>query len=264
MNAAKEEADDDDDANNNGLRRRRRNRTNKTDDDYDEETDGKQRQKMTFTRDDDDDDDDAEDNNNNNSKDDDDEFVLSNVRPNRIPAKEEEEEEEASIKERARTLKRRLQYEVLEEQRWREALKSDDISLKRGRIGKTYVQRRVQTHDFVRAKRGSGRSASTSAVCGSHTSSQNGRRMRGCATSEHILPPLKGRQQKAMTITGDFIRAAKPKTFATLKVVLDAVAERYEIDQEKTVWTKTLWKYVSQEWDFRYYEMNDGLSLIHI
>ena len=258
VNAAKEEDDDDDDANNNGLRRRRRNRTNKTDDDYDEETDGKQRQKMTFTRDDDDDDDDAEDNNNNNSKDDDDEFVLSNVRPNRIPAKEEEEEEEASIKERARTLKRRLQYEVLEEQRWREALKSDDISLKRGRIGKTYVQRRVQTHDFVRAKRGSGRSASTSAVCGSHTSSQNGRRMRGCATSEHILPPLKGRQQKAMTITGDFIRAAKPKTFATLKVVLDAVAERYEIDQEKTVWTKTLWKYVSQEWDFRYYEMNDG------
>ena len=37
----------------------------------------------------------------------------------------------------------------------------------------------------------------------------------------------------------------------------DAVAERYEVDQEKTVWTKTLWKYVSQEWDFRYYEMND-------
>ena len=140
-------------------------------------------------------------------------------------------------------------------------MESNDISLKRGRIGKTYVQRRVQPHDFVRAKRGSGRSASTSAVCGSHTSSQNGRRMRGCATSEQ-LPPLKGRQQKAMTITGDFIRAAKPKTFATLKVVLDAVAERYEVDQEKTVWTKTLWKYVSQEWDFRYYEMN--LSLIHI
>ena len=35
------------------------------------------------------------------------------------------------------------------------------------------------------------------------------------------------------------------------------MAERYEVDAEKTVWTKTLWKYVSQEWDFRYYEMND-------
>ena len=150
VKAAKEE---DDDANNNGLRRRR-NRTNKTDDYFDEETfGGKQhRQKMTFMRDDDDDD--AEDNNNNSK--DDDEFVLSNnVRRNKT-AKEEEEEEEASIKERARTLKRRLQYEVLEEQRWREALKSNDISLKRGRIGKTYVQRRVQTHDLVRAKSGAG------------------------------------------------------------------------------------------------------------
>ena len=117
---------------------------------------------MTVMRDDDDDDDDEDDNN--NSKDDD-EFVLSNVRRNRTANEEEEEEEEASIKERARTLKRRLQGEVLEEQRWREALESNDISLKRGRIGKTYVQRRVQTHDFVRAKRGSGRSASTSAVC---------------------------------------------------------------------------------------------------
>jgi hypothetical protein len=64
-----------------------------------------------------------------------------------------------------------------------------------------------------------------------------------------------------MTITGDFIRAAKPKTFATLKVVLDAVAERYEVDQEKTVWTKTLWKYVSQEWDFRYYEKSSLMAI---
>ena len=141
-------ANEEDDDANNGLRRRRRRRnrtTNKTD--YDEETGGKQRQKMT-TRDlyddDDDDDDDAEENN--NSKDDD-EFVLSNVRPNRT-ANEEEEEEEA-IKERARKLKIRLQGEVLEEQRWREALESDDISKRR--IGRTY-QRRVQTHDLVRAK----------------------------------------------------------------------------------------------------------------
>ena len=253
-------ANEEDDDANNGLRRRRRRRnrtTNKTD--YDEETGGKQRQKMT-TRDlyddDDDDDDDAEENN--NSKDDD-EFVLSNVRPNRT-ANEEEEEEEA-IKERARKLKIRLQGEVLEEQRWREALESDDISKRR--IGRTY-QRRVQTHDLVRAKSGSSRSSGSRfsgrgeewarTAVASSTSSQNGR----SGYTSHQLPPLKGRQQKAMTITGDFIRAAKPKTFATLKVVLDAVAERYEVDQEKTVWTKTLWKYVSQEWDFRYYEMNDG------
>ena len=252
-------ANEEDDDANNGLRRRRRRRnrtTNKTD--YDEETGGKQRQKMTMRDlydDDDDDDDDAE---NNNSKDDD-EFVLSNVRPNRTANEEEEEE---AIKERARKLKIRLQGEVLEEQRWREALESDDISKRR--IGRTY-QRRVQTHDLVRAKSGSSRSSGSrfsgrgeewarTAVARS-TSSQNGR-SRGCASEQ--LPPLKGRQQKAMTITGDFIRAAKPKTFATLKVVLDAVAERYEVDQEKTVWTKTLWKYVSQEWDFRYYEMNDG------
>ena len=244
----------DDDANKNGSRRRRRrNRTtNKTD--HDEETKGgKQRQKMT-TRDlCDDDDDDAE---NNDSKDD--EFVFSNVRRHRTA----NEEEEASIKERARDLKIRLQGEVLEEQRRREALESDDISKRT--VGRTH-QRRVQTHDFVRAKRGRSRSSGSrfsgrgeewarTAVARS-TSSQNGR-SRGCASEQ--LPPLKGRQQKAMTITGDFIRAAKPKTFATLKVVLDAVAERYEVDQEKTVWTKTLWKYVSQEWDFRYYEMNDG------
>jgi pentatricopeptide repeat protein len=254
-------ANEEDDDANNGLRRRRRRRnrtTNKTD--YDEETGGKQRQKMT-TRDlyddDDDDDDDAEENN--NSKDDD-EFVLSNVRPNRT-ANEEEEEEEEAIKERARKLKIRLQGEVLEEQRWREALESDDISKRR--IGRTY-QRRVQTHDLVRAKSGSSRSSGSRfsgrgeewarTAVASSTSSQNGR----SGYTSHQLPPLKGRQQKAMTITGDFIRAAKPKTFATLKVVLDAVAERYEVDQEKTVWTKTLWKYVSQEWDFRYYEMNDG------
>ena len=254
VKAANEE---DDDANNGLRRRRRRNRTtNKTD--YDEETGGKQRQKMTMRDlydDDDDDDDDAE---NNNSKDDD-EFVLSNVRPNRTANEEEEEE---AIKERARKLKIRLQGEVLEEQRWREALESDDISKRR--IGRTY-QRRVQTHDLVRAKSGSSRSSGSRfsgrgeewarTAVASSTSSQNGR-SRGCASEQ--LPPLKGRQQKAMTITGDFIRAAKPKTFATLKVVLDAVAERYEVDQEKTVWTKTLWKYVSQEWDFRYYEMNDG------
>ena len=253
VKAANEE---DDDANNGLRRRRRRNRTtNKTD--YDEETGGKQRQKMT-TRDlyddDDDDDDDAEENN--NSKDDD-EFVLSNVRRNRTA----NEEEEASIKERARKLKIRLQGEVLEEQRWREALESDDISKRR--IGRTY-QRRVQTPDLVRAKSGSSRSSGSRfsgrgeewarTAVASSTSSQNGR----SGYTSHQLPPLKGRQQKAMTITGDFIRAAKPKTFATLKVVLDAVAERYEVDQEKTVWTKTLWKYVSQEWDFRYYEMNDG------
>ena len=202
-------------------------------------------------------DDDAEDNNNNNNNNSkDDEFVLStNFRPNNGTANDvEEEEEEASIKERARKLKNRLEAEVLEEQRWREALESDDISKRR--IGRTY-QRRVQTHDLVRAKSGSSRSSAsrfaTSAVARS-TSSQNGR-SRGCASEQ--LPPLKGRQQKAMTITGDFIRTAKPKTFATLKVVLDAVAERYEVDAEKTVWTKTLWKYVSQEWDFRYYEMND-------
>jgi len=228
----------------NGLRNRR-NRTTQTEDE--EETDGKQQQRMT-TRDYDDDNDDDDDADNNSK---DDEFVLSNFRRNRTA----NVEEEASIKERARALKNRLEAEVLEEQRWKEALESDDISKRR--IGRTY-QRRVQTHDLVRAKSGSSRSSAsrfaTSAVARS-TSSQNGR-SRGCTSQQ--LPPLKGRQQKAMTITGDFIRAAKPKTFATLKVVLDAVAERYEVDQEKTVWTKTLWKYVSQEWDFRYYEMNDG------
>jgi len=127
-----------------------------------------------------DDDDDDDDNKNNNSKDDD-EFVLSNVRPNRT-ANEEEEEEEASIKERARKLKIRLQGEVLEEQRWREALESDDISKRR--IGRTY-QRRVQTHDLVRAKRGSSRSSASRfsgrgeewarTAVASSTSSQNGR-----------------------------------------------------------------------------------------
>ena len=245
INAFKAAKEDDFDASN-GLRNRRRT-TNKTEYDDEEEADRKQQQRMT-TRDDDynDYDDDAEDNN--NSKDD--EFVLSNFRRNPTA----NVEEEASIKERARALKNRLEAEVLEEQRWREALESDDISKRR--IGRTY-QRRVQTHDLVRAKSGSSRSSAsrfaTSAVARS-TSSQNGR-SRGCTSQQ--LPPLKGRQQKAMTITGDFIRAAKPKTFATLKVVLDAVAERYEVDVEKTVWTKTLWKYVSQEWDFRYYEMND-------
>ena len=255
IDAHKAAKEDDFDASN-GLRNRRRT-TNKTDHEEEEEADRKQRQRMT-TRDDDcnDYDDDAEDNNNNNNNNSkDDEFVLStNFRPNNGTANDVEEEEEASIKERARKLKNRLEAEVLEEQRWKEALESDDISKRR--IGRTY-QRRVQTHDLVRAKSGSSRSSAsrfaTSAVARS-TSSQNGR-SRGCASEQ--LPPLKGRQQKAMTITGDFIRTAKPKTFATLKVVLDAVAERYEVDAEKTVWTKTLWKYVSQEWDFRYYEMND-------
>ena len=240
----------------NGLRNRRRT-TNKTTEREDEErADRKQqRQKMT-TREYDD----AEENNNNNNNNrkDDDEFVLSNFHhPNETLANVGEEEE-AAIKERARALKNRLEAEVLEEQRWKEALESDDISKRR--IGRgTHQKRRVQTHDVVRAKRGSSRSSAsrfaTSAVASRSTSSQNGRRPPGCASQQ--LPPLKGRQQKAMTITGDFIRAAKPKTFATLKVVLDAVAERYEVDAEKTVWTKTLWKYVSQEWDFRYYEKND-------
>ena len=235
----------------NGLRRRR-NRTTRTE--YEEETDGKQQQQKMTTReydyDDDDDDDDDADNK------DDDEFVLSNFRPTPTA----KEEEEASRVQRAHTLKIRLEAEVLEETRWREAGESDDISKRR--IGKTY-QRRVQTHDLVRAKSGSGSSSASSfggrgeewartAVARS-TSAQNGRR--GCTS--HRLPPLKGRQQKAMTITGDFIRTAKPKTFATLKVVLDAVAERYEVDVEKTVWTKTLWKYVSQEWDFSC-EKNDS------
>ena len=163
----------------NGLRNRR-NRTTQTEDE--EETDGKQQQRMT-TRDYDDDNDDDDDADNNSK---DDEFVLSNFRRNRTA----NVEEEASIKERARALKNRLEAEVLEEQRWKEALESDDISKRR--IGRTY-QRRVQTHDLVRAKSGSSRSSAsrfaTSAVARS-TSSQNGR-SRGCTSQQ--LPPLKGR-----------------------------------------------------------------------
>ena len=160
IDAHKAAKEDDFDASNE-LRNRRRT-TNKTDHEEEEEADRKQRQRMT-TRDDDcnDYDDDAEDNNNNNNNNNnkDDEFVLStNFRPNNGTANDVEEEEEASIKERARKLKNRLEAEVLEEQRWKEALESDDISKRR--IGRTY-QRRVQTHDLVRAKSGSSRSSAS-------------------------------------------------------------------------------------------------------
>ena len=172
------------------------------------------------------DDDDAEDNNNStqhtHNREREREFYPDQFPPEQRDGEhvEEEEEEEASIKERARKLKNRLEAEVLQEQRWREALESDDISKRR--IGRTY-QRRVQTHDLVRAKSGSSRSSAsrfaTSAVARS-TSSQNGR-SRGCASEQ--LPPLKGRQQKAMTITGDFV-PCDVSIEPALKVVLTLVA----------------------------------------
>ena len=111
------------------------------------------------------DDDDAEDNNNNNnnnnSKDDEIRRFIHNFRPNNGTALndvEEEEEEEASIKERARKLKNRLEAEVLEEQRWREALESDDISKRRKLDGRI---RGECKHDVVRAKSGSSRSSAS-------------------------------------------------------------------------------------------------------
>jgi pentatricopeptide repeat protein len=165
--------------------------------------------------------------------------------------------------EMARKLKIRLEAEVLEENRRRQALESDDAKRhpQTGAMGtrKTAYQRRVQTHELVRANSSLMMAASSSSSSSSFSSQQQ---PRGVSTatqnrreySQQVsrLPPLKGRQQKATTITGDFIRTAKPKTFETLKVVLDAVSDRYEVNVEKTVWTKTLWKYVSQEWDFNY------------
>ena len=174
---------------------------------------------------------------------------------------DESKTKEMTSMEMARKLKIRLEAEVLEENRRRQALESDDAKRhpQTGAMGtrKTAYQRRVQTHELVRANSSLMMAASSSS---SSSSSSFSSQQQSTATqsrreySQHVsrLPPLKGRQQKATTITGDFIRTAKPKTFETLKVVLDAVADRYEVNVEKTVWTKTLWKYVSQEWDFNY------------
>ena len=178
---------------------------------------------------------------------------------------DESKTKEMASMEMARKLKIRLEAEVLEENRRRQALESEDAKRhpQTGAMGtrKTAYQRRVQTHELVRANSSLMMAASSSSSSSSSSFSSQ-QQPRGVSTatqnrreySQHVsrLPPLKGRQQKATTITGDFIRTAKPKTFETLKVVLDAVADRYEVNVEKTVWTKTLWKYVSQEWDFNY------------
>ena len=121
-------------------------------------------------------------------------------------------------------------------------------------------QRRVQSHELARRNSNSN-DGTTTTTCSSFGAanavvvaaegfSSLSYFGNGSTATMIRLPPLKGRQQKAMTITGDFIRTAKPKTFECLNIVLEAVAERYEISKEKTVWTKTLWKYISHEWEF--------------
>ena len=113
----------------------------------------------------------------------------------------------------------------------------------------------MQTHELVREASGEYQQMRMESTRGTTVSTVA--RDREHSNRSSTRPPLKGRQQKATTITGGFIRVAKPKTFETLKIVLDAVADRYDVNVGKTVWTNTLWKYVSREWDFSHSEQDD-------
>ena len=180
------------------------------------------------------------------------------------------EEEEAKSMELARKLRRRLEAEGADEKRRRRRRRrqkmahsidasSDDDDTNDDddddRTSTRYHRRRVQTHELVREASGEYQQMRMESTRGTTVSTVA--RDREHSNRSSTRPPLKGRQQKATTITGGFIRMAKPKTFETLKIVLDAVADRYDVNVGKAVWTNTLWKYVSREWDFSHSEQDD-------
>ena len=184
--------------------------------------------------------------------------------------REEEEEEDAKSMELARKLRRRLEAEGADEKRRRRRRQkmthsidassndddaNDDDDDDDDGTPTRYHRRRVQTYDLVREASGEYQQMRMESTRGTTVSTVARDREHSNRSSRR--PPLKGRQQKATTITGGFIRVAKPKTFETLKIVLDAVADRYEVNVGKTVWTNTLWKYVSREWDFSHSEQDD-------
>ena len=202
--------------------------------------------------------------------------VFATTKPRRDAHKKEEatnrtkrEEEEAKSMELARKLRRRLEAEGADEKRRRrrrrqkmahsiDASSDDDDTNDDDDDDDTstrYHRRRVQTHELVREASGEYQQMRMESTRGTTVSTVA--RDREHSNRSSTRPPLKGRQQKATTITGGFIRMAKPKTFETLKIVLDAVADRYDVNVGKTVWTNTLWKYVSREWDFSHSEQDD-------
>ena len=192
-------------------------------------------------------------------------------RKKRRKGRKGEEEEEAKSMELARKLRRRLEAEGADEKRRRRRRRrrqkmthsidasSDDDDTNDDddddRTSTRYHRRRVQTHELVREASGEYQQMRMESTRGTTVSTVA--RDREHSNRSSTRPPLKGRQQKAMTITGGFIRMAKPKTFETLKIVLDAVADRYDVNVGKAVWTNTLWKYVSREWDFSHSEQDD-------
>ena len=198
--------------------------------------------------------------------------VFATTKPRRDAHKKEEatnrtkrEEEEAKSMELARKLRRRLEAEGADEKRRRQKMAhsidassdDDDTNDDDDDDGTStrYHRRRVQTHELVREASGEYQQMRMESTRGTTVSTVA--RDREHSNRSSTRPPLKGRQQKATTITGGFIRVAKPKTFETLKIVLDAVADRYDVNVGKTVWTNTLWKYVSREWDFSHSEQDD-------